>query len=103
MVIVSANSVKVSWDRIIIPEITGYTVYYSQTGNRQSEEVSVTVPSSADSALIEGLVVNVEYQFQVVAVAELEGGGVVMGQRSMVTRIVLHTRASSASYITISM
>ena len=33
--VVSATSVRVSWDRIDLPEITGYTVYYSQTGNRR--------------------------------------------------------------------
>ena len=81
--IVSDTSVRVSWDSVDIPEITGYTVYYSQTGNRkrQSEE-SITVPSSDNSVVIEGLLNNVEYQFQVVAIAELDGD-VIMGQRSI--------------------
>ena len=80
--VVSDTSVRVSWDSVDIPEITGYTVYYNQTGNRkrQSEE-SITVPSSDNSVVIEGLLNNVEYQFQVVAIAELDGD-VIMGQRS---------------------
>ena len=80
--VVSDTSVRVSWDSVDIPEITGYTVYYSQTGNkkRQSEE-SITVPSSDNSVVIEGLLNNVEYQFQVVAIAELDGD-VIMGQRT---------------------
>ena len=85
--VVSDTSVRVSWDSVDIPEITGYTVYYSQTGNRkrQSEEF-ITVPSSNNSVVIEGLLNNVEYQFQVVAIAELDGD-MIMGQRSNVTRI----------------
>ena len=87
--VVSDTSVKVSWDSVDIPEITGYTVYYSQTGNRkrQSEE-SITVPSSDNSVVIEGLLNNVEYQFQVVAIAELDGD-VIMGQRSVLSRVVV--------------
>ena len=87
--VVSDTSVRVSWDSVDIPEITGYTVYYSQTGNRkrQSEE-PITVPSSDNSVhvVIEGLLNNLEYQFQVVAIAELDGD-VIMGQRSNVIRI----------------
>ena len=87
--VVSDTSVRVSWDSVDIPEITGYTVYYSQTGNRkrQSEE-SITVPSSDNSVVIEGLLNNVEYQFQVVAIAELDGD-VIIGQRSLLSRIVV--------------
>ena len=98
--IVSDTSVRVSWDSVDIPEITGYTVYYSQTGNRkrQSEE-SITVPSSDNSVVIEGLLNNVEYQFQVVAIAELDGD-VIIGQRSirMVTvKLCLMSEGESVS------
>ena len=85
---VSATSVRVSWDRIALPEITGYTVYYSQTGNRQrqqqSGEESVTVPSSASSVVIGGLESNVQYQFQVAAIV-LKGGIVRFSERSNMT------------------
>ena len=33
--VLSATSVRVSWDRFDIPEITGYIVYYSQTMNSE--------------------------------------------------------------------
>ena len=97
--VVSDTSVRVSWDSVDIPEITGYTVYYSQTGSRkrQSEE-SITVPSSDNSVVIEGLLNNVEYQFQVVVIAELDGD-VIMGQRSLWSGIVvaLPTTASTTT------
>ncbi len=82
----SANSVRLSWDSIDTPEVTGYTVYYRK---RQSVEVSVTVPSSVNSTVIEGLMSNVEYQLQVVAIAELDGSVIIMGERSMLTVVVV--------------
>ena len=68
--VVSASSVRVTWVSVDIPEITNYTVYY-QTGNMERE--SVTVPSTTNSKMIEGLVTNEEYQFQVAATV-LDGG-----------------------------
>jgi hypothetical protein len=99
--VVSANSVRVSWDSIDIPEITGYTVYYSQTGNRerQSEEGSVTVPSSDNSVVIEGLVNNEEYQFQVAVIAVLDGD-MIIGQRSMLSTIVVALPVTTALPVT---
>ena len=76
--VVSATSIQVSWDRLDIPEITGYIVYYSQTRN---SEMATTVLHSKNSVIIENLLTNAEYQFQVVAVAALDGD-VVMGERS---------------------
>ena len=78
--VVSATSIQVSWDRLDIPEITRYIVYYSQTGN---SEMVTTVSGSENSVTIDNLLIDVEYQFQVVAVAELDGD-VVMGERSNV-------------------
>jgi hypothetical protein len=86
--VVSANSVRVSWDSIDIPEITGYTVYYSQTGNRERQS-EVTVPSSDNSVVIEGLVNNEEYQFQVAAIAVLDADMITKGQRSTFSSIVV--------------
>ena len=79
--VVSATSVQVSWDRLDILEITGYIVYYSQTGN---SEMVTTLSGSKNSVTIENLFTDVEYQFQVVALAELNGD-VVMGKRSNVS------------------
>ena len=83
--VVSTSSVGVSLNDIDIPEITGY---YSQTRNRRSEELSVTVPSSVNSVVIGNLVSNVEYQFQVAAIAELDGV-VFPGVRSIITAKVV--------------
>ena len=76
--VLSATSVQVTWDQLDIPEITGYIVYNSQTG---SNEMKTMVPGSKNSVIIDKLLTNVEYQFQVVAVAELDGE-VVTGERS---------------------
>ena len=86
---VSATSIQVSWDRLDIPEIIGYIVYYSQTGNSEmvTIETSVTVIGSEETfVVIDNLRSGVEYQFQVVAVAELDGeSNAIMGVRSNVS------------------
>ncbi len=89
--IVTSTSARVSWDAINFPEITGYIVYYSLTGNRKRQaEQSVDVPgSSVTTVLIEELGNGAEYQFTVVALANLNGeitGSTVM---PVVMRIVL--------------
>ena len=89
--VLSATSIRVSWDRLDISEITGYIVYYSQTGN---SEMVTRVPSSENSVTIENLFTDMEYQFQVVAVAELNGD-VVMGERSNVS--IAHPTAQPAN------
>ena len=77
---ISSTSLRVSWDRLDIPEITRYIIYYSQTGN--SEMVaSVDVSVSENSVTIEDLMSNIQYQFEVVGVAEVEGA-TLMGERS---------------------
>ena len=80
----TSTSVRVSWNRIDIMEITNYTVYYSATGSRRNEQ-SITVASSQNSLVIDDLMSNVDYQFQVAAVALLYGDVRVMGQRSEVS------------------
>ena len=101
----SDTSVRVSWDSLG-PDITGYIVYYSQTGNSEgvTTEQSLSVPNTADSedkvsVLIGDLVHNVEYQFQVVATAELEGE-VVVGQRSMRVMMVVALPAGTTPQAT---
>ncbi len=82
--IVTSTSARVSWDAIDFPEISGYIVYYSLTGNRKRQaEESVDVPgSSANMVLIEDLVNGAEYQFTVVAQANLDGANI-SGSRAM--------------------
>ena len=80
--ITSATSVRVSWDRLDIPEITGYIVYYSQ---RQRDIKHIF--SLKNSVIIDNLLSDVEYQFEVVAVAELDGD-VVTGDSERVTVLI---------------
>ena len=91
MEVVSDSSVRVSWDRIALPEVTGYRVYYSETGSE--EEVFVIVPSSADSVVIGDLLNDVEYQFQVAVIAL----HTIAGQRSPILRttVTLHPEATT--------
>ena len=79
--VVSATSIQVTWDQLDIPEITGFRVYYSQTGN---SEIIKEVSDSDNSLIIENLLTDVEYQFQVVAVAKLDGE-IIIGERSNVS------------------
>ena len=64
-------------------EITNYRVYYT-TESRRNEQ-SITVASSQNSVMIDDLLSDVDYQFQVAAVALLYGDMRVMGQRSGVS------------------
>ena len=77
--VLSGTSVRVSWDRLDTLEITRYIVYYRLTRNCTSPSQSTT--SSEDYLTLNDLVEGAEYQFEVVAVAELYGE-VVMGERS---------------------
>ena len=82
--VVSAGSVRVSWDSLDIPEITGYIIYYSQTGSRLREthiiEHSLRTSNFTSIVVIRHLD-SQEYQFQVAAIAELDGD-VITGERS---------------------
>ena len=89
--VVSDSSVRVSWDRISLTEVTGYTVYYSETGS--AEEVFVTVPNSADSVVIGDLLNDVEYQFQVAA--NIAPCTTITGQRSEPSKVTLRASMSS--------
>ena len=64
----TTTSVRVSWDEIPVDGIT-YRVYYSQTGNRKRQSTEMSMDSTTNSVDIDDLDSNVEYQFQVVAVA----------------------------------
>ena len=81
--ITSATSVRVSWDRLDIPEITGYTVYYSQ----RQRDITEHIFSHENSVIIDNLLSDVEYHFEVVAVAELDGD-VVTGDSERVTVLI---------------
>ena len=78
---------RVSWNRLDIPEITGYIIYYSQR-HRVTIEQSVNVSSSENSVILYNLLTDVEYQFEVVAVAELLED-VATGERLLSERVTV--------------
>ena len=78
--VLSASLVNVTWERLDTSLIAGYIVYYSPTEN-DGEEKSSNLSSLQNSAIVSDLTTDVEYQFEVVAVAELDGE-VVFGERS---------------------
>ena len=96
--ITSATSVRVSWDRLDIPEITGYIVYYSQ---RQRDITENNIFSHENSVIIDNLLTDVEYQFEVVAMAELDGD-ITTGDSERVTVLIPATTTTptdSVSYV----
>lgn len=95
--VISATSVKVSWDSIEMLKSTeyrlyGYKVYYNQKRSikKQQLEGSVTIPSYENNALIEDLISNRVYQFQVETIFEVDRE-VVMGMRSPTVEAYLST------------
>ena len=77
------TSVRVTWQATVgVPELTGYTVYYRHT--LSNGEAYFRVSNHEDSAVITGLVSDAMYQFQVVAMAEVDGV-TLMGMRSLVS------------------
>ena len=73
---------RVSWDEVDIPDVTGYIVYYNYVDSETTtNEQSVNIPSSDTSVIIDNLISDVQYQFKVAAVADVDGD-VVIGQRS---------------------
>ena len=90
---VSTTSIQVTWDRLCTSEITGYKIYYRQSGKCEmdSTEQYTTVTCSETSVTIDNLLTNVEYQFQVVAIA----GDTDVGERSNVS--VSHTISPPAT------
>ncbi len=90
---VSDDSVRVSWDSVDFPGISGYTIYYRQTDSGENEMNADVI---SNSILIENLMANVEYQFQVAAIAELDGE-VIVGQRSTINAMSILTVIATKS------
>ena len=89
----SVTSVNVSWDRLDFSGLTGYIVYYTQTGNSANEQ-SVYLTNSTNTVVIGDLRNNVEYLFQVAAIAVLDGV-VTIGERSTLNSIFIAVRTST--------
>ena len=80
----SDTSVLVLWIKMNITEVTNYTLFYSPVaGQQRQDEMSMTVPSNENFVTITNLASDVEYQFQVSAIAEFRGQQF-MGQRSQI-------------------
>ena len=90
--IFSASSVNVTWERINTSLITSYIVYYRPNGN-ELDEKSLNVSSLQNSVIVSGLTTEVEYQFEVVAVAELDGEVVLGGRSEGTIKLVTPTSA----------
>ena len=90
VIILTHISVRVSWDRLLISEITQYLVSYQLTGNRMrlATNSTILVPSTESSVDIVGLIIGAEYQFVVAAQAEVEGE-IIVGHMSMRTVVTL--------------
>ena len=96
----TATSVRVSWDEIPVDGIT-YRVYYSQTGNRKRQSTEMSMDSTTNSVDIDDLDSNVEYQFQVVAIAVVNGE-TIEGERSEVnddSMLVVTTDSSQGTFV----
>ena len=77
----NTTSVKAVWDKIDVPGISSYTVYYSTEG--ESEEF-VTAPSSDNSVMIMDLRSGAKYEFQVIAIGTVNRQEI-SGERSAIT------------------
>ena len=74
----NSTSVKVSWDRLDIPKITRYVVYY--TTQRQVES-TLQVIATASSVVINNTTINGIFTYQVAAQVVLDGV-VIIGSKS---------------------
>ena len=98
--VVSDDSVRVSWDRVNLTKITGYTVYYSPTGNGVVDgiETSLHVTNSMDSIVVGNLLSGVEYQFQVAATRVQPNGEMRTGRRSIPNALTTPNQGGRRSY-----
>ncbi len=93
VVVVKDTSIRVSWDPITDPGISGYIILYTSTpdgSDIQQKNITSTEPLPV---LISGLSPGVEYQFQVQAVVAVDGE-VFLGETSAIVNatISMYTR-----------
>ena len=81
----NTTSVRVVWDKINVPGIFSYTVYYSAEGE---SEQTLTVPSSENSVLIMDLRSGVKYEIQVAATGTVNMQEIA-GERSVMSEILV--------------
>ena len=95
----TSSAARVSWNSIDLPDIVGYRVFYSQTGNRSIVELTTDVSGVENSADVSDLERNVEYQFQVAAIVEVGRMTGLLGTRSVVGCIPTLTIAPTSGGI----
>ena len=88
VMVVSDKSVRVSWETPITTDYTvhGYAVFYSLVEHMTDENGLVDIIGNANSVTVKNLTSDMEYQFQVAVLADVDGH-VVMGERSTRTLI----------------
>ena len=86
VVMVSEDSVRVSWNSIDLPEITGYIVYYWQNGMNKT---TINISGSMNSTVVGQLLSATEYQFQVAAI----NGMTIIGLRSSISVLSITGKA----------
>ncbi len=90
------TSVKISWDNSESTYITEYVIYYKSTSDKGMNEKNKTVNGSARSVIITDLIIGNEYEFEVAAVAMVDGM-LVSGFRSTSKKITLMAMVSESS------
>ena len=91
--VLTATSVRVTWADPQLDSITHYDISYSLAGNRKRQAQSERVNAPATSADIDGLMNNRQYDFQVTAVAIIDGTEIV-GTPSVMERVLVMTTGS---------
>jgi hypothetical protein len=100
--VLSADSVRVSWDSVKIPQpslylLRAYVVNYSPIEQESGGASMKTVPIFVTSAHIEGLAYNFTYQFQVLVSVDIKGEVFLVPDVPTVARIVVQTQAAPAT------
>ena len=94
--VLTLTSIRVSWDRLDIPEITQYLVYYTQTAKMKRQvESLVQVPATASFVIINNLATDRQYLFAVQAQVFLDGT-IVVGARSEQNTLVFTSISCSS-------
>ncbi len=79
--VVSDTSIRISWDPITDPGISGYIILYTSTSDGNDTQQKNITSTEPLPVLISGLSPGLEYQFQVQAVVEVDGE-VFLGEKS---------------------
>ncbi len=79
-VVESLSSVRVSWSKTGFTEVTEFIIYYRQTCRLSPTEMMTSVPFSQNSVIIDNLIEDTQYIFEVAA-RVIEDGWELIGDR----------------------